>query len=340
MRAAAIWLTLIFLSAVFSCAAGTERLFKETRAAMYTVTSVTVVAASPEKAQKAIESAFREIERLGALLNFYSEESELSRINRAAGERPVTVSADTAEVIGKALFASEQTGGAFDVTVGPVVRLWDFSSRSVPGARTMKEKVKEIGYRHIVLDKAKGTVYLDRKGVQMDLGGILKGYAADKAVAVLKREGISSGIVAVGGEVRAFGKRPDGASWNVGIQNPRQQGKDDEMIGAVSLSESAASTSGDYEKFFVKDGTRYHHILDPRTGYPVSLCRSVTVIAPEAVLTDAFATGVFVLGPEKGLAMLEKLGFGGIIIDSEGKAHVTEGLKDRVTWFAKKGPEG
>lgn len=297
---------------------------------------MTVVSSSPEKAQEAIEAAFTEMERLGSLLNFYSDESELSLINRKAGVEAVKASDDTMEIMGKAVFASEQTDGAFDPTVGPVVKLWDFQEKRIPDEKSIREKVKEIGYRHIVLDKEKGTVYLDRKGMQIDLGGIVKGFAADKAVAVLRREGISSGIVSVGGEVRAFGKRPDGEMWNVGVKNPRQQGSDDELIAAVRLLDRAASTSGDYEKFFEKDGIRYHHILDPKTGYPVSLCRSVTVIAPEAAMTDAFATGVFVLGPQRGLALLKKLDFEGIIVGSDGAILVTDGLKDKVTWFGRK----
>ncbi len=297
---------------------------------------MTVVSSSPEKAQRAIDAAFMEMERLGYLLNFYSDKSELSLINRNAGIEAVKVSDDTMEIMGKALFASELTDGAFDPTLGPVVKLWDFQEKRIPDEKSIREKMKEIGYRHIILDKARGMVYLDRKGMQIDLGGIVKGFAADKAVVVLRREGISSGIVSVGGEVRAFGKRPDGEMWNVGIQNPRQQGKDDELIAAVGLLDRAASTSGDYEKFFEKDGIRYHHILDPKTGYPVSLCRSVTVIAPEAAMTDAFATGVFVLGPQSGLALLKKLDFEGIIVGSDGAILVTDGLKDKVTWFGKK----
>ncbi|HSB52307.1 MAG TPA: FAD:protein FMN transferase [Dissulfurispiraceae bacterium] len=336
MRTALQLIIVATVSLLLSCKGGGERLYKETRTALYTVTSVTVVSSSPEKAQDAIEAAFAEMERLGSLLNFYSDESELSLINRKAGVEAVKASDDTMEIMGKAVFASEQTDGAFDPTVGPVVKLWDFQEKRIPDEKSIREKVKEIGYRHIVLDKEKGTVYLDRKGMQIDLGGIVKGFAADKAVAVLRREGISSGIVSVGGEVRAFGKRPDGEMWNVGVKNPRQQGSDDELIAAVRLLDRAASTSGDYEKFFEKDGTRYHHILDPKTGYPVSLCRSVTVIAPEAAMTDAFATGVFVLGPQKGLALLKKLDFEGIIVGSDGAILVTDGLKDKVTWFGKK----
>lgn len=300
---------------------------------MYTIVSITVSSDSEEKATRAIDNAFKELDRLAGLLNFYSEDSEVSMINRNAGIRPVRVSSDTLDIIEKALYVSAQTYGAFDVTVGPVVKLWDFQNKVIPDEDILREKLKYVGYKNIIVDKKQSTVFLRKKGAQIDLGGIIKGYAADRAAEVLIKNSIKSGIVAVGGDIKTFGNRPDGKPWNVGIQNPRQKGKDDEIFAVVDLSDMAISTSGDYERFFVKDGKWYHHLLNPKTGYPVYECRSVTVIAKDAVFTDAFATGVFVLGPQKGMDILKRLGFDGVIVDKNGKIFVTEGIKNKIRFY-------
>lgn len=333
------------LSSVFcflSCTPTQERLYKETRTSMYTIVSITVSTDSEEKAKIAIDKAFDELERIAGLLNFYSEDSEVSMINKNAGEKPIKVSPETLEIIDKALYVSENTEGAFDITVGHVVRLWDFQNKVLPDGKIIKEKLKLVGYKNVIVDKEKSTVFLKTKGVQIDLGGIIKGYAADKAVEVLKNNGIKSGIVAIAGDIKVFGKRPDGMEWNVGIQNPRPKassefgvrssGLKNEILAIVNLSDMAISTSGDYERFFIKDGKRYHHLLDPKTGYPAYGCQSVTVITKDAAFTDAFATGIFIFGNQKGMDVLKKLGFDGVIVDKDGKILVTEGIKDKIKW--------
>lgn len=321
---------LIFI--LSSCSPSQEKLYKETRSSMYTIVSITVSSDSEEKANTAIDKAFSELERLAKLLNFYSEDSEISAINRYAGDKAVKVSPETLEIIEKAVYVSENTDGAFDITVGPLVRLWNFQNNVLPDEKLIKEKLRLVGYKNIIVDKEKSTVFLKTKGVQIDLGGIIKGYAANKAVEILKQQGIKSGIVAVAGDIKTFGIRPDGSLWNVGIQNPRQQTDKDEILSTVGLSDMAISTSGDYQKFFIKDGRRYHHLLNPKTGYPDNECRSVTVIAKDAAFTDAFATGIFVLGARKGMDILSRLKLDGVIIDKDGKIHVTEGLKDKIKW--------
>jgi thiamine biosynthesis lipoprotein len=182
----------------------------------------------------------------------------------------------------------------------------------------------------IVLDKARSVVELGKKGMLMDLGAIAKGYAADRAVEALKKQGIRAGLVAVAGDIKAFGLKPDGKPWRVGIRNPRQKGKDDEILATVEIRDLAISTSGDYERFFIVDGERFHHILDPGTGYPARGCQSVSVMAKDAVSTDSFSTAVFVLGPRKGMELLERLGMEGMIVDREGKMHFTRGMKERL----------
>lgn len=321
----------LLTGAIFFASPGSKkRLFKESRTSLYTLVSISVVTGSEDRAKKAIEEAYRELDRLGQLLNFYAEDSELSAINRNAGIKPVQISADTLAVIRTAIYAAEQTEGGFDVTVGPIVRLWDFKKKTIPASGMIEKAKKIVGYKHIVVDPAASTVYLDKKGMQIDLGGILKGYAADKAVEVLMQKGIEDGIVAVAGDIRVFGRQPDGRPWNIGVQNPRQSGDDDALLATVHLENGGISTSGDYQRYFFEKGVRYHHLLNPTTGYPQNLCRSVTIVAPTSALTDSFATGIFILGPKKGLAVLEKLGMDGLIVDKDGRIRMTKGLKNKV----------
>ena len=321
---------LLLSTLLLSCSSQKERVFKKSRALVDTLVTIQVVAERPEKAEKAIDRAFAEVKRLGNLLNFYSEESELAKINRNAGISDVKVSPETLEVIEEAVSTSKKTSGAFDVTIGPEIISWDFPEKRKPDDATIKERLNLVNYQWIVIDREKSTISLTKRGMLIDLGGIAKGYIADRAVEEMKREGIVSGIVAVAGDIRAFGDKPDGRPWRVGIRNPRQSGSDDEIMAMIELKDMAISTSGDYERFFIVDGNRYHHILDPTTGYPPEACRSVSVIAGEGAFADSYSTAVFILGPEKGMEALRKMGFEGLIVDEHGKVHTTDGLRDRI----------
>ena len=199
-----------------------------------------------------------------------------------------------------------------------------------PADETIRKNLALINYRDLILDNAGSTVYLKRKGMLVDTGGIAKGYAADRAVETLKKQGIRAGIVAVAGDIKTFGLKPDGKPWKIGIRNPNAKNDKDEIFATVELTDMAISTSGDYERFFFADNKRIHHLLNPKTGYPAEACRSVSVIAKEGVLTDAFATGAFILGPDKGMKVLEGMGFGGIIVDNEGKSHLTPNMRGKV----------
>ena len=318
----------LFVFLVSSCNTNQTRAFRETRVSLYTVVTITVYSDSEQKAKAAIDATYKELDRLGRILNFYSEDSEVSEINRFSGIRPVRVSGDTVDVIERALYVSRNTDGAFDITIGPIVKMWDFENKVLPDEEAVKAKLHLVNYRNVVVDRLNSTVYLKKKGMQIDLGGIEKGYAADRAVEILKRNGIIAGIIAVGGEVKPFGTKPDGGAWRVGIKNPHQKGKDDEIIAIVKLAGKAISTSGGYEKYFIKDGKTYHHILNPATGYPVYECQSVSVIADNA--PDGFPTGIFVLGPEKGMAALRRLGLDGVIIPKDGEILSTDGIKDEL----------
>ncbi len=307
-----------------------KKQFKEIRTALYTQVSITVLSPSEERAKKAIDAAYEELSRLGTLLNFYADDSELSLINQNAGVQPVKVTADTLEIIQAAVFVGDQTEGGFDVTVGPLVRLWDFNKKTRPTVADVEKLMPLVGYKNIVVDVEASTVFLKKGGVKIDLGGIIKGFAADKAVAVLQKNGIEDGIVAVAGDIKTFGQQMDGRPWHIGIQNPRQQKDDDQLLATVDLQTNGISTSGDYQRFFIENGTRYHHLLDPKTGFPARLCQSVTIIAPTATLSDSLATGIFVLGPKKGMAALARLEIEGVIVDQDGTVLVTEGIKEAV----------
>ncbi len=321
---------LLLSTFLYSCSPKKESLYRKTMILMDTLVTIHVVADSEKTADRAMTGAFEEIGKLDTLLNFFSDKSEVSMINRNAGSSGVRVSPETFEVIEKAVYASEKSGGAFDATVGPESSLWNFVTKVKPKDKAIREKLGLVNYKLIVLDQEKSTVELRKKGMIMDLGAIAKGYAADRAVGVLKRHGIKSGLVAVAGDIRAFGLKQDGKPWRVGIRNPRQKGEDDEILATIELRDMAISSSGDYERFFVIDGERFHHILDPRTGYPARSCQSVSVMAQDGASADSFSTAVFVLGPVKGMNLLQQMGFEGLIVDKEGKIHVTPGIKDKI----------
>ena len=295
---------------------------------MGTMVEITAVAPNEAVAQAALSTAFHEIRRLEELLSTWIETSELSRVNQAAGLEPVPVSAETFELIARALEIGEYTEGGFNIAIGPAVQLWKITeAQRIPSAMELEIVGQYVDDRLIRLDPVRRAVFLEKPGMRIDIGGISKGYAAEKAAAAMRAIGATGGLVAVAGDFRVFGKRADGTAWPVGIQHPRQNGQ---ILATLDSSDEAISTSGDYERFFIEDGVRYHHILDSRTLQPARLCQSVTIIALDATLADALATGVFVMGPVHGLALVERLGLGAVIVDAEGGITVSSRLRDRV----------
>jgi thiamine biosynthesis lipoprotein len=323
-----LWCFLL-LAILSACTYEKEKIYKKSTIMMDTVITISVVSHSKDHAEHAINSAFLEIKRLEALFDFYSPDSEVSRINEHAGLSRVKVSPDMLTVLERASFVSEKTGGAFDVTTGSLLMLYDFSHGRKPQQRVIEKYLPLVQYKAVHIDSKDSSVFLEKKGMLIDLGGIVKGYTADRAVETLKRAGILSGLVAVAGDIKAFGLKPDERPWKIGIKDPRGEGTDD-IIATLDLKDRSISTSGDYERYFILDGERYHHLLSPTTGYPVHTCQSVSIIAEEGVLADAFATGVFILGPEKGLAVVEKMGFDGVIIDKKGTIHVTSDIREKI----------
>ncbi len=297
---------------------------------MNTVVTITAVSESKENAEKAIKAAFNEIEKIEQLTDFYSDKSEISLINKNAGILPVKVSSTVIEILEKAFYISEKTKGAFDITIGAISSLYDFSKKIKPSDEEIAKKLEYVNYKNIIIDKIKRTVFLKKKGMLIDTGGITKGYASDKAVEILKSHGIKSGIVAIGGEIHAFGTKPDKKLWKIGIKDPDSNSGENDIIAAIELSDSSISTSGDYQRFFILDSKKYHHILNTKTGKPADSCKSVTVIGKENSMTDALATGVFVLGHEKGLKFLEENGLYGVIIDQENNLIITPELDKKI----------
>ncbi|UCF87447.1 MAG: FAD:protein FMN transferase [Nitrospiraceae bacterium] len=305
---------------------------------MDTICTITVVSTSERQAKDALEAGFKEIEKLEKLLDYYSPLSEITVINKASGIHPVKVSEETLEVIKEAVKIADVTKGVFDPTIGPVMKLWGFNLKieeyAVPSEGNVRDILRLVDYRDIKINVPESEIFLAKEGMELDLGGIAKGYAADEALDILKGKGMQAALVAIAGDIKGFGFKPDQKPWKVGIQNPRSPGdaseEGEEIFATLYLENSAISTSGDYQRFFIEQGQRYHHIIDPRTGYPSSDVISVSVIAPEGLLSDGFSTGVFILGREKGMELLESLGYSGVLIDRKKKIYITEDLKGRI----------
>jgi len=315
----------IILLLIISCQKK-DALYRKSTILMDTLVTITVSSDSPERAEKAIDNVFKDLKRIEGLINFWSPDSEISSINRNAGRSWVRVSPETLELIKHSISISENTDGGFDPTIGPVIRLYDFKNKKRPSLKEIKENLSKVDYRRLKIDEKTSSVFLSSKEMSFDTGGIAKGYAAERAVRILKENGIRAGLVAVAGDIRAFGRRPDGKPWLIGIRNPRGE---PELLGTLEITDGAVSTSGDYERFFIEDGRRYHHILDPRTGLPVEGLMSVTVVSNNGALSDGLSTGIFVMGKEKGLRLAKELGLGLIIVDSDGNLYITNDLKGR-----------
>jgi len=255
-------------------------------------------------------------------------QSEMSRINQAAGEKPVTVSAETMAMLKLARQFAAKSHGAFDPTFAGAGKLYDFSADHpvLPGDRAIQNALKNVGIANLALDDQKNTAQLKGRRQKLDIGGYIKGYAVDCACKQITAFGFRDFIVNAGGDMYVSGVKGD-RMWRIGIRDPRK-GRED-LVAACSLKDKALVTSGDYERFFIKDGVRYHHIIDPRTGRPARACQSVTVISDSCAEADYLATAVFVLGPEKGLKLIgEKPTAEAFIIDADGNWHFSDGFKN------------
>jgi len=303
---------------------------------MGTELRVTIWTADDALAETASSAVFREFDRLDDMMSVWKSESDIVRINAAAGEKAVPVSSETREVLQVARQISEQTDGTFDITFAALSGLWKFDyqdkDESIPDRKEIERRLPLVNYRDVAVDDAAGTVMLRRKGMRVNLGGIGKGYAVDRAVDILRRSGLRDFMIQAGGDMYVAGRRGD-RPWRLGIRDPR--GPADRVFAALDLSDSTFSTSGDYERFFMKDGVRYHHIIDLRTGEPARLSRSVTLVTDRAVIADALAKGVFILGPDAGMALIERTpDVQGVIVSAKNEVSISSGLRKRLILVA------
>jgi thiamine biosynthesis lipoprotein len=303
---------------------------------MGTELRLSVFTSDESGALTAFDAIAEEFGRLELLLSNWQEGSDVQRLNAAAGKYPVPVDIELLRLLRAARQVSEWTGGKFDVTFGVLSGLWKFDYQNqdgtVPDRDEVRRRLKLISYRDLVIDERAGTAFLRRDGMVVNLGGIGKGYAVDRARDMLRQRGFQDFLIQFGGDLYAAG-RPGGHGWKLGIQDPR--GPENRIFALMEVSDSTFSTSGDYARFFIRNGHRYHHIIDPETGEPAAGCRSVTILAQSATLADGLSTGVFILGPEKGMALIEQLpGVEGIIVSSTNAVLVSSGLKDRLTLLA------
>ncbi|MEM7401240.1 MAG: FAD:protein FMN transferase [Pseudomonadota bacterium] len=296
----------------------------EDAAIMGTTIRIEVWHEEPNLRQQGIDSVLEEMDRVNRLMSPYIEQSQLSKINQFAHVGPVEVDRDLFEVIKKSLEISELSDGAFDITYASVGHLFNYRKEIKPNEDEIKQAKSYIDYKNVLLNEDQLTISYLKKGVVIDLGGIAKGFAVDRSIQRLRELGIKHALVSAGGDTRLLGDRR-GRAWLVGIRDPENK---DEILVMLPLQDEALSTSGDYERYFVEDGVKYHHIIHPSTGKSANEVRSVSILAYDSMTSDALSTSVFVMGASKGLELLDQLeGIEGVIVDQNGKLYYSQGLQ-------------
>lgn len=305
-----------------------QQVFKRWMKLMGNHFELTVVGEEEPWAVARIEAGVKEIQRLEKLLTTYDEHSETSLINANAGLMPVEVSRETFELIERSIRISQITQGAFDITYGSIDRrLWNFDTtmKTLPDKATAREMVKLINYRNIILDKDNTTVLLKEKGMRIGFGGIGKGYAAERAKAVMREMGVRSGVVNASGDLTTWGYQPDGKPWTIGIVNPDSA---EQIFSSLDISDMAIATSGNYERYVIIDGKKYSHTINPRTGLPVTGIKSVTILCPNAEIADAMATPVMIMGIRAGLDMINQLQhIEAVLVDDDNKVYTSDHIR-------------
>ncbi len=297
--------------------------FEREAAIMGTAIRVELWSEDEREAQSAITAVMDEMHRIDHAMSPHKPESELSRINRDAAREPVPVSAEMYRLLERALEFSRFSDGAFDITFASVGNLYDYRAGIAPSDDALARGLAAIGWRHLVLDPKARSVRFAREGMRIDLGGFAKGHAVDNAVAILAELGIAHAFVAAGGDSRVLGDRR-GRPWTVAVRDPRHAGG---IVAVLPLEDTAISTSGDYERYFERNGVRCHHLIDPRTGRSADAVRSVTILAPDGLTAEGLSKTVFVLGVERGLALVESLdGADAVVVDAHGALHYSTGL--------------
>lgn len=302
-----VWVLLFLYSA--NCVAQTSQELlarKRVILLMGTRFEITAVASNTRFADEGIEVGINEIQRIEKLISSWDEHSQTSEINKNAGIHPVKVDKELYDLISRSLRVSNLTNGAFDISFASVGRLWKFdgSMKEPPSQQAIEASVAKINYQNIILNPEETTVFLKEKGMKIGFGGIGKGYAAEQAKSVMRTMGIQAGVVNAAGDLTTWGRQEDGNIWDVAIARPD---KSRQILGWLQADESSVVTSGNYEKFFMHDGKRYSHIIDPRTGYPTTGIKSATIVCSNAELADALATTMFVMGKDDGIALINQL---------------------------------
>jgi len=295
-----------------------------------TVCSIRLIDGGSNNTLQAIFSRLSQIEER---MSANRDDTQIAAINQSAGKEAVKVTEDTLGVIQKSIAYARLTGGVFDPSVGPLVKLWNIGTdyAKVPSNKEIKEKIALIDYNDIELDEAKKTVFLRKPGMSLDLGAIAKGYAADEVTKILASHRVKAAVVDLGGNVMVYGQKKDGSPWRVGVQDPVSDRG--EYLGLVSGKAMTVVTSGIYERFFIENNVRYHHILDPKTGFPSDTgLVSVTIIAASSIDADALSTSIFSLGLKKGLELLKKFPeIRAVFIDEKKNVYLSPGTESIFT---------
>lgn len=334
----------LFLPPLAGCAPTAGPFVRTLDGPLGTVTTATIYdSLSADEAEQAFDALYERLMEIHDTMTAFTAGSDIARVGEASGVSPAEVSGDTFAVIQTAQEVSVLSGGAFDITIGPLVRLWDIGAPNahVPLEEEIQAARLLVDYRTLVMDDARQSVFLPVSGQRLDLGGIAKGHAGDEAARILEAHGIEHAIVDLGGNIILRGGKPDGGPWRVGLKTP--VAGETGYLGILSLSDGAVVTSGGYQRFFEEDGITYHHILDPRTGRPAAAgLLSVTVVCQSSTRADALSTACFVLGLSGGKALIEGLdGAEGIFVTEEKQVYLTPGLvglfsltDERYTWGA------
>jgi thiamine biosynthesis lipoprotein len=313
-----------------ACSSDAPQVVERARPAMGSELELTAWTSNEAAALSAFESVFAEFDRLENLLSVWQPGSDVVRLNEAAGTRPIPVAEDTRRVLAASAEAFALSQGSFDPTFGRLAEVWKFDhdrDNRVPTRKEIDARLAFVDGRKVEVDRPPGTAFVTRKGVRLHLGGIGKGFAVDRAVKMLRDLGLKDVMVQAGGDLFASGHR-EGRPWRLGIADPRDPAT---IFASLDVSDAAFSTSGDYERFFIAGGVRYHHIIDTRTGEPARGCRSVTVLAPTALTADWMSTAVFILGPLDGMALVERMpDVEAVIVTADNRVIVSTGLRARL----------
>lgn len=317
---------IILLLLISSISSYGQIVYKKKLALIGSPFEITVIAKDTIEGNEYANLAVGEVKRIENLISDWIPTTQISQVNQNSGIKPIKVDDEVFNLVERAIKISKITHGAFDISYASMDKIWKFdgSMKEMPTPEAIKKSVERIGYQKIVLDKQKSTIFLKDAGMKLGLGGIGQGYIADKIKDLLQSKGCKSGIVNVSGDINTWGKQPNGMPWTVAIVNPMNKNK---VFATFPLEDSAVETSGNYEKYVTFNGIRYSHIIDPRTGYPATGVVSVSVFAKQTEIADALATGIFVLGVEVGIDLINQIkGVQCIMVDDKGKIHASKGI--------------